>query len=277
MRKIGVILCTRTKKEYPCNVVEMYKDSILFHSKYLFAKVVYDEWYVSTRYGFIAPHEVIEPYDFYIKKVGKHSPLHNNGDNIMTKQMIDDYVTAIVKRFPNPKEIELHCHLSNEYYKKLKSHFPNIINIKQQVNYTATAWRYYDATIDYLNGKSLEECLENIQIEYRVNRPKEEPKWFYHNEYEPFFGKGYNLAVKYNIDNGCSYSVSMGESYVYKGWTADELLLPYIEKRGKQYRLTKKQPKIDKSHKRLGLREKLVELENKINEKKYPLYSSLCL
>ena len=38
MRKIGVILCTRTKKEYPCNVVEMYKDSILFHSKYLFAK-----------------------------------------------------------------------------------------------------------------------------------------------------------------------------------------------------------------------------------------------
>ena len=43
MKKIGVILCSKSKKDYACEVAEMYSKSILFSSQQAFMDAVYDD------------------------------------------------------------------------------------------------------------------------------------------------------------------------------------------------------------------------------------------
>ena len=258
MKKIGVILCSKTKKDNQCSVREMYDDSISFKARRMFMDLAYDEWYVNTSSkGFMNPSMIIEPYDsWYINKTSKNSQLRDN-NNVLTNDMIQKWVDLVDSQFPNKDEIELHCHLSLGYYNKLKTIFPNIVYVKPQKNFTSTAWRYYDAIKMYKDGKSLDECLDFIATEYSTKRLKEQPKTFYHVDGREFNGKGYDLSKTYNLDNGCCYGLSMGSIYMTYGWTTDKSLLPFIERRGKHFRITKKMPPIDKSWKRDGLREAL--------------------
>ena len=80
MKKIAVILCSKSKQDYACSVREMYCSSVLFRAREYFMDLCYDEWYVNTsKYGFMSPDKVIEPYDsWYITKTSSNSQLKNN-------------------------------------------------------------------------------------------------------------------------------------------------------------------------------------------------------
>ena len=41
MKKVGVILCSQTKKDYGCDVRQMYNDSISFRARRIFMDFVF--------------------------------------------------------------------------------------------------------------------------------------------------------------------------------------------------------------------------------------------
>lgn len=258
MRKVAVILCSKSKQDYACSVREMYDCSISFKARRIFMDLCYDEWYVNTsKYGFMEPNKMIEPYDsWYIQEARMMK------GNVLNEQMVNDWLELVKSQFPNRDEIELHCHLSLPYYNKLKTIFPNTVYIKPNQNFTVTAWKYHDAFIAKLNGASLEECLNIIQSPYISARPKETEKWFYHAKGDTFYGKAWGLASKYNIDNGSCYGLSMGTNDITYGWVTNKLLVPHIYvTKGGQYRLPKHLKKAPTYFKRAGLREALEQLE----------------
>jgi hypothetical protein len=77
---------------------------MLFSAQQAFMDASYDEWYVNTsKYGFMHPNKVIEPYDsWYIKKTSKTSQLSNN-PNILTQDMIDNWLELVKLQFPKTK------------------------------------------------------------------------------------------------------------------------------------------------------------------------------
>jgi hypothetical protein len=258
MRDIAVILCSKSKQDYACNVRLMYDCSVSFKARRIFMDLAYSEWYVNTtKYGFMEPSIQIKPYDsWYIQ------PARMMKGKIVSGEMIGLWLEGLKLQFPNRNDIMLHCHLSLPYYNYLKTIFPNIRYIKPQQNFTITAWRYYDATKMMLNGSTLEECLDFIEAPYVMKRPKETEKWFYHANGDKFYGKAWALSKEYNIDNGSCYGLSMGTNDITYGWVTDSDLVEHIYTTLKgQYRLPKHLKK-DKTYiKRGNLREHLEEIE----------------
>ena len=267
MRKIGVILCSKSKQDYACEAWQMYQTSTLFSSQQAFMDAVYNEWYINTsKYGFMEPEKSIEPYDsWYIKKTSKTSQLSNN-PNILTDKMVNDWLDKVDKQFPNKSEIELHCHLSMDYYNKLSSIFPNIRWFKPQVgSYANTAWKYVDAHKLLANGESLEKVFEFLVAPTPKKREPEGKKWFYHYDGRKHFGNAYDMSKKYNIDNGNIYSVSMGTTLISEGWVNDKDLLSYIKKfPNGRFRLNKGHNKTTNKRNRQGLREEILKLNERL-------------
>jgi len=262
MKRIGVILCSKSKQDYACSVREMYDCSISFKARRIFMDLAYDEWYVNTTsMGFMDPSMIIEPYgSWYIQ------PSRMKEGQKVTKDMIEGWLENLKNQFPNRDNIELHCHLSLPYYNKLKTIFPNTKYIKPNQNFTITAWRYHDATEMLLQGKSLDECLDFIQKPHINKRPKETKKWFYNYNGDQFYGNGWDLAKTYKIDNGACYGLSMGSLDIHKGWVTDESLVKHIYTTPSgQYRLPKHLKKPKTYQKRGGQREALLKLEEMCN------------
>jgi hypothetical protein len=258
MKRIGVILCSKSKQDYACSVREMYDCSISFKARRIFMDLAYDEWYVNTTsMGFMEPSMTIKPYDsWYIKEARMMK------GNVVSEEMIDEWIDKLKQQFPNRDDIQLDCHLSMSYYNRLKEVFPNCRYIKPQQNFTITAWRYHDATEMLMAGSTLEECLDFIQKPHVKTRPAETEKWFYNANGDKFYGKAWGLASKYNIDNGSCYGLSMGTNDITYGWVTDESLVEHIYRTPKgQYRIPKhlKKPKIYQPRK--GQREALEQLE----------------
>ena len=268
MRKVGVILCSKSKQDYACEAAEMYQTSVLFSSQQAFMDAVYDEWYINTsKYGFMEPTKWIEPYDsWYIKKTSKTSQLANN-PNVLTDEMVNEWVDKVSKQFDNKEEIELHCHLSFSYYKKLSEIFPNTRWFKPQAgSYANTAWKYVDSHKLLMEGKPLEEVFNFLVEPTPKKRQPEGKKWFYHYDGREYYGNAYEMSKKYNIDNGNIYSVSMGTTLISEGWVTDKELLPYIKSfPSGRFRLNKGHNKTTNKPKREGLREEII----KLNERFY--------
>lgn len=267
MRKIGVILCSKSKQDYACEAWKMYQPSVLFSARQTFIDMFYDEWYINTsKYGFMKPTKEIEPYDsWYISKTSKNSQLKNN-PNILTRDMIDNWLDKIKEQFPNRDEIELHCHLSADYYKELSKIFPNTIYIKPQVSFTSTAWKYIDACKMALNGSTLEECNTFISEKVKRTRPKEEKKWFYHLDGRKFFGNAYDMSKTFTeTDNGCMYGLSMGTTQMSHGWVIKKELLPFIKKYPSgTYRLMGGKSKVNRAGQRMNIREEILKLNERL-------------
>ncbi len=258
MRRVGVILCSKSKQEYACSVREMYDCSISFKARRIFMDLAYDEWYVNTTsMGFMEPSMEIEPYDsWYIEEARMMK------GNVVTNDMLVEWINKLKLQFPNRDEVILDCHLSKSYYDVLKTIFPNTRYIKPQQNFTVTAWRYHDATEMLMTGSTLEECLDFIQKPHVKTRPAETEKWFYHANGDKFYGKAWGLASKYNIDNGSCYGLSMGTNDITYGWTIDEGLVNHIYRTPKgQYRIPRELKKPKTYQKRGGQREALEQLE----------------
>ena len=258
MRKVGVILCSKSKQDYTCSVREMYDCSISFKARRIFMDLAYDEWYVNTTSkGFMEPSMTIEPYDsWYIEEARMMK------GNVVTEEMIDKWIDKLKQQFPNRDDIQLDCHLSMAYYNRLKEIFPHCRYIKPQQNFTITAWRYHDATEMLMTGSTLEECLDFIEAPYVMKRPKETEKWFYHSNGDKFYGKAWGLASKYNIDNGSCYGLSMGTNDITYGWVTDESLIEHIYTTpAGQYRIPKHLKKPKTYQKRGGQRKALEKLD----------------
>ena len=253
MRKIGVILCSKSKQDYPCSVREMYCSSVLFRAREYFMDLAYDEWYVNTsKYGFMKPDMKIEPYNgWYLKKMSKNGQLKNN-NNVLTQEMVDTWLDRVSKQFPNPEEIELHAHMSQVYVKELSKIFPNIVYIKPEISFTSTAWKYVDACKMLLQGNTLNECLKFLNTKKLRTRPKEQIK-----------GKAWDLSKKYNIDNGSCYGLSMGSYNMVHGWVTDKKLLDKIKyyPTSNIYRLQKGYSKVNRQGQRMNIHEAFDELE----------------
>lgn len=266
MRTIAVILCSKSKVNYACEAWQMYQPSVLFSARQAFMDTFYDEWYINTsKYGFMEPEMFIEPYDsWYIQKTSKNSQLKNN-PNILTDEMIDEWLRKVKSQFPNPEEIELHCHLSQSYVKYLSKIFPNIVYIKPEVSFTATAWKYVDACNMALEGSTLDECLKFLNTKAKKQRPKETKKMFYHIDGREFFGNAYDITKQYDeLDNGCMYGLSMGTTQMSHGWVIDKDLLPYIKKYPSgTYRLARGLSRTNRDGQRMNIREGI----KKVNER----------
>jgi hypothetical protein len=226
MRTIGVILCSATKKNYKCDVREMYNDSTSFRARRIFMDYVYDEWYVNTsKYGFMTPDFVAEPYDsFYIKYSTTKKA------NVLTDEMINDWLVRVQNQFPDINDIKLHCHLSLDYYNKLKIIFPNIKWIPQQKVLNKTAWRYHDATMLLINGGTLKQAFDLLGEKNTKPSRHEEPKWFYHYDGTEVFGLSTHISQQYQVNDFNIWSVSMGDSNMTCGWVVDKTLLPHVNK-----------------------------------------------
>ena len=61
---LGLISCTKRKRNVPCQAREMYQPSTLFNMAYSYATHHYDSVAIlSAKHGLILPTEQIEPYD----------------------------------------------------------------------------------------------------------------------------------------------------------------------------------------------------------------------
>ena len=64
LKSLGLISCTKSKQNYPCEASEMYSASDLFRKAYSYASKNYDFVAIlSAKYGLLFPDDKIEPYD----------------------------------------------------------------------------------------------------------------------------------------------------------------------------------------------------------------------
>ncbi|MFW6116992.1 MAG: DUF6884 domain-containing protein [Thermoproteota archaeon] len=64
MKSLGLVSCTKSKKNHPCRASEMYSPSDLFSKAYSYAQKNYDSVAIlSAKYGLLLPEDEIEPYD----------------------------------------------------------------------------------------------------------------------------------------------------------------------------------------------------------------------
>ena len=267
MKKIGVILCSQTKKNYKCDVRQMYNDSQSFRARRIFMDFVYDEWYVNTsKYGFMEPSFVVEPYDsWYISANNTR-----NRANTLTDEMISDWLERVKHQFPNRDEIQLDCHLSLPYYNRLKTIFPNITYHKQHRVLNKTAWRYYDAIMLMLNGGTLNDAFELLNEPEPKPKRTETEKWFYHVNGDKYFGKSGGLSKKYGINDLNIWSVAMGDTLQTQGWTTDESLLEHITITDSgRYMLPRGIAKKNENQDRGDIKPHLDKLEKMVNNRKY--------
>ena len=64
LKTLGLISCTKSKRNYPCKASEMYQASDLFRKAYSYATKNYDLVAIlSAKYGLLLPDDKIEPYE----------------------------------------------------------------------------------------------------------------------------------------------------------------------------------------------------------------------
>ena len=88
--KLGLVSCTKSKKNYPCKAYEMYSPSNLFKKAYRYAAKNYDLVVVlSAKYGLLLPNDEIEPYDLTLNTMKKREREEwaNNVYNQMRKKL----------------------------------------------------------------------------------------------------------------------------------------------------------------------------------------------
>ena len=69
MKKLAIITCKATKKDYKCSAEQMYSDSPQFKHQIGFIKEYYDDYMIlSLKYGVVDRQTEIEPYNLTLTK-----------------------------------------------------------------------------------------------------------------------------------------------------------------------------------------------------------------
>lgn len=70
--KIGLISCTKRKRQHPCKAKEMYRLSVLFRKAWNYAETHYDKTFIlSAKYGLLDPENIIESYNETLNNMKK--------------------------------------------------------------------------------------------------------------------------------------------------------------------------------------------------------------
>jgi len=225
-KRIAIVSCKSTKQDYTCSADEMYSPSPLYEYQRKFFIKGYDDYYImSSNYGLIHHEQIIKPYN---RMVGESSVVTKNQNQI---RGWDPEIISLVGEQINhliEKDYKIDIHTSQAYYEPLSQEIKNKVNYIKQPQGPNTIKSRYKQVIDMLDTKSLKECLEFIS--HKSKKPKEEKTWWYHPNYEPFYGTC-NMLFGYYKKKGIRISVG-GFSYVldgtrkhHQGWTRDKSLL----------------------------------------------------
>ena len=233
MSKLAIINCKAKKKDYECAAEEMYDVSFQFRHQVDFIKEYYDDYLIlSSKYGLISPKKVIKPYETTLAKGARLKEVDRlEGENL------EKWVKHVKKQFEwlknNYDQIDLH--ISNAYLDPIKDVLDDKTrHIKQPVNPGLVKNRYIEALDTFkASGKVNLDGIGQI----RKSKDPEIERWWYHNEYEPFFGFARHLCKKYPIvDEGNATRVSRGLNFQTQGWVIDQALLEQLEKKNGKWR-----------------------------------------
>ena len=84
--KLGLVSCTKSKRNCSCKAYEMYSPSNLFKKAYRYATKNYDIVAIlSAKYGLLLPNDEIKPYDLTLKTMTKQQ--RKQWANKVLKQM----------------------------------------------------------------------------------------------------------------------------------------------------------------------------------------------
>lgn len=93
LKSLGLISCTKSKRDYPCEASEMYSASDLFSKAYSYATKNYDFVVIlSAKYGLLFPDDKIEPYDLTL--------------NTMKSQQRKKWAERVFKQMQNRLKLE---------------------------------------------------------------------------------------------------------------------------------------------------------------------------
>ena len=112
--QVGLLSCTKAKREHPAPPRDLYEPSALFRKARAYCEQNHDEWYVlSAKHGLLAPDAPeIEPYDETLTDTGVD-------ERRAWAEQVADELDAEGLLSP---EIELVVHAGRAYYEHLIPH-----------------------------------------------------------------------------------------------------------------------------------------------------------
>jgi hypothetical protein len=236
MGKVAIINCKAKKQNYKCPAEEMYDISFQFRHQVDFIKEYYDDYFIlSSKYGLISPKKIIEPYETTLAKGARLKSVDRlEGDKL------NKWVSKVKKQFDWLKENynQIDLHISNAYLDPIKDVLDDKTkHIKQPVNPGLVKNRYIEALDTYKKTGNVN--LNSIG-ELRKSKDPEIERWWYHKNYEPFFGYARHLCKKYPIvDEGNATRVSRGLNFQTQGWVIEKEYLNQLEEKNGKWRKIK--------------------------------------
>jgi len=152
MKSLGLISCTKSKRNYPCRASEMYSASDLFRKAYSYATKNYDFVAIlSAKYGLLFPDDEMEPYNLTL--------------NNMQSQQRKEWAEKVLNQMQNRLKLEdckVFFHAGKKYREHLASKLRTIgiqcetplegLGIgKQKAWYSARAKRAHKTGINKLS------------------------------------------------------------------------------------------------------------------------------
>ena len=92
MNNVAIIGCTKDKKSYKCEAIELYQKSTLFQKELKYSKKIIkadDIYILSAKHHLIHSSDIIEPYDITLN--GKPKSERVEWANVSWKQMSDKF------------------------------------------------------------------------------------------------------------------------------------------------------------------------------------------
>lgn len=107
--KIGFVACTKKKKDYTCEAVDLYSESNLFSMASRYLKMSYDEWFIlSAKHHLIEPSYRLDPYDVTLVKATVEKK----------KTWASTVAEQITTKFQS-RDVDLYFHAGEDYTKYL--------------------------------------------------------------------------------------------------------------------------------------------------------------
>ncbi|WP_368411756.1 DUF6884 domain-containing protein [Haladaptatus halobius] len=110
-RTIGLVSCTKSKKDEPAQPRALYEPSALFRKTSKYCERTYDEWYIlSAKYGLLDPDgPPIEPYDETL----------TNASITTQRTWAENVAKELADRGLLCDDIHLYIHAGKSYYGEL--------------------------------------------------------------------------------------------------------------------------------------------------------------
>lgn len=113
--EVGLVSCTKKKRESPSRPRELYQPSSLFQKASQYAEANHDQWYVlSAKHGLLLPEgDIIDPYDETLSDLSKEDRqawADTVIEDLSEKNLLDD-------------DVEFILHAGKDYYEPLLPRF----------------------------------------------------------------------------------------------------------------------------------------------------------